>query len=147
MDWCNVAFAAFGRKKPAATANVHSLNHHPLFLKSLDDEFEANTMAADDYEIGNMGLAAIHRGWQRVCAITLDETPSGVAEMHARANAPPISHVVSELEARRPVRYAQHKTAIWACYRLGRKPLSLPHTRNPRQHHTTPKRPKGSSIR
>ena len=89
-------------------------------------------MAADDYEIGNMAaaLAAICGRWQRVRAITLDETPSGVAEMHARAGAPPISHVVNELEARRPVGYAQYKAAVRASYRLG-----SPHVaQRPREH-------------
>jgi hypothetical protein len=45
-------------------------------------------------------LAAIHHGrWRRVGAVTLDETPRGVAKMHPRTDAPPISHVVNEFEA------------------------------------------------
>ena len=68
----------------------------------LDDELETDTMAADDYEVGNMAaaLSTIHGQPLRVRAITLDETPRGVTKMHTSADAPPSSHVVNEFEAR-----------------------------------------------
>jgi hypothetical protein len=102
VNRCHVAFAAFGGSKPLGAANGHGHYRETLCLQSVDDEFETDTMAADDYEVGNMAaaLATIHGQVQRVRAIALDETPRGVTKMHTRADAPPSSHVVNEFEAR-----------------------------------------------
>src|SRR5262245_30875810 len=101
VNRCHVALAAFDGSKPFGTANAHGLYRETLRFQSLDDELETNTMAADDYEVGTaVALATIHGRGQRVRAITLDETPRGVIEMHTRAGAPPSSPVVNDFEAR-----------------------------------------------
>ena len=58
-----------------------------------------NRMSTIDVQV-IAALAIIHHGrLRRVGAVTLDETPRGVAETDPRADAPPISHVVNEFEA------------------------------------------------
>src|SRR5262245_4943035 len=85
-------------------------------------------------------LATNHGRGQPVCAITLDETPSGVIKMHTRADAPPSSPVVNDFEARWAVDYVQEKAAIRACHRLGRRSFSSTHERN--RHERIVRRPR-----
>ena len=89
-------------------------------------------MATNDYEVGNLAatLVAIHGWGQRVCAITLDETPRGVAKMHTPADEPPSSHVVNEFAASYVVGDAQDETAIRTCYRSTGRSFSTTHARN-----------------
>jgi hypothetical protein len=132
VDWCRVAFATFDGSKPAGTADAHGLYRQTLFFKSFDDALKADTMTADDYEVGTIAVThvAMHGRRQRVCAITLDETPRGVAKMHMHADEPPSSHVVNEFVARCVVDYAQDETAIRTCYRSARRSINTTHAVN-----------------
>src|SRR5262249_11222762 len=89
----------------------------------------ADTMAADNYEVGH-GAATIDRRGQRVRAITLNEAPRGIAKMHTRADEPPSSYVVNEFAARYPVDDAQDETTIGTCNRSVRRAFNRTHARN-----------------
>ena len=88
--------------------------------------FRALSLSAVDAHLTTV-LAAGHRRYRRMRAVTLDETPRGVANMHTRADAPPIFYVVREFEDCCVVGYAQYETAIRTSYRLERL---MTHARN-----------------
>ena len=57
MDRRDIAFAAFSRGEAAGAADVERLDRDPLGVQPVDQDVEANAMAADHDKIGKVGTA------------------------------------------------------------------------------------------
>src|SRR5262249_54062235 len=87
MDRCDITLATFSRGKSAGAAHIKGLHRYAFAPRPGYEHYEANTMAADHDEIGQLRLAKQLHLDRCACGYAFDMLPDGdeavgLAERH-----------------------------------------------------------------